>query len=152
MIASRVAQGIGKGLIAGFAGTVAMTVSSTIEAKLRKRAPSSAPAKAAEKVLGIGRFQNDAAENRFGTLVHWGYGTGWGVPLAVLRGLGLPPKVATAAHYAALSGSEQVMLPTLDVAPPVTMWGADEIAIDAWHHIVYAVAAGLSYNLLDGQR
>ncbi|MGH2820874.1 MAG: hypothetical protein ACRDJ5_09495 [Actinomycetota bacterium] len=42
------------------------------------------------------------------------------------------------------------MLPVLDVAPPVTMWGAKEIAIDVWHHTVYALAAGVAYELLDG--
>jgi hypothetical protein len=28
------------------------------------------------------------------------------------------------------------MLPALDVAPPITQWGSEEIAIDAWHHLV----------------
>jgi hypothetical protein len=55
----------------------------------------------------------------------------------LLRAAGLPPKVATAIHGAAVWGSEQVILPVLDVAPPVTMWGRTEIAIDAWHHLVH---------------
>jgi hypothetical protein len=44
------------------------------------------------------------------------------------------------------------MLPTLDVAPPITMWGGREVAIDAWHHIVYAVVTGIGYELLDERR
>jgi hypothetical protein len=51
------AHGIGKGLVAGLAGTAAMTASSTLEMKLRKRKGSAAPAKAAEKALGIERFE-----------------------------------------------------------------------------------------------
>jgi len=145
-----VANSIGKGLVAGFAGTAAMTVSSTIEAKVRKREASTAPAKAAEKVLGIERFNNEGAEERFSNLVHWGYGTGWGVVRGLMRAAGVPPRIATSGHLAALWGSEQVMLPTLDVAPPLTMWGGKEIAVDAWHHVVYAVATAAVYELLDG--
>jgi hypothetical protein len=128
-----------------------MTVSSTIEQKIRGRKASTAPAKAAERVLGIESFASDGAENRFSNLVHWGYGTGWGAARGVLRTLGLSPGAATAAHFAALWGSEQVTLPTLDVAPPVTMWGGKEIAIDAWHHIVYTLSTGAAYELLDSR-
>ncbi len=46
-------------------------------------------------------------------------------------------------------GSEQVMLPALEVAPPLTEWGAKEIAVDALHHLVYAATTGAAYSLLD---
>jgi hypothetical protein len=68
---------------------------------------------------------------------------------AALRTTGLSPKAATAAHLVAVWGNEQVMLPALDVAPPITMWGGKEIAIDAWHHAVYATATGVAYDLLN---
>ena len=42
-----------------------------------------------------------------------------------------------------------VMLPALDVAPPVTMWGGREVAIHAWHHLVYVVATGVAYEMLE---
>ncbi len=146
---SNLAQNVGKGLLAGLAGTAAMTISSTIEMKVRGREASTAPARAAEKVLGIKEFQNGSAEKRFSTLVHWGYGTGWGAARGVLRTMGVPPKIATALHYSAVWGGESVMLPVLDVAPPVTMWGGKEIAIDAWHHVVYVVGTALAYEALD---
>ena len=41
------------------------------------------------------------------------------------------------------------MLPALDVAPPLTEWDAEEVAIDAFHHLVYAAATGVAYSLLD---
>ena len=145
---STIAGNVGRGLVAGLAGTAAMTVSSTLEARLRKRAPSNAPAKAAEKVLGIERFENPAAENRFSNLVHWGYGTGWGAVRGILGSAGLPPAAATAAHGAAVWGQAVVMLPTLDVAPPITLWGKDEVAIDVFHHAVYATTTGIAYELL----
>lgn len=143
-----VASAIGRGLVAGFAGTAAMTISSTLEAKLRGRAPSSAPARATAKVLGIKEFEDDLAKARFSDLSHWGYGTGWGVVRGLLGAAGVSPKVATAAHGAAVWGSAQATLPALEVAPPAIFWGADEIAIDAFHHAVYAAATGIAYELI----
>jgi len=149
MSLDKLATGIGKGLLAGIVGTAAMTVSSTIEAKLRGRAFSTAPADAARRVLGISEFESDAAKRRFSDLVHWGYGTGWGVVHGLLRTSGLPAAAATPAHGAAVWGSATVMLPTLGVAPPFWLWGRKEVGIDLFHHAVYAVATGLAYELID---
>jgi hypothetical protein len=149
MKASACAGTIGKGLVAGFAGTAAMTVSSTIEQHLRHRAASSAPADATAKVLGIEEFASDAAKTRFSFLSHWGYGTGWGIVRGMLAAAGLKPGAATAAHGAAVWGNAAMMLPALDVAPPVIFWPRREIAIDLLHHAVYATATGAAYRLLD---
>src|SRR5271165_4892180 len=144
------ASSIGKGLVAGFAGTAVMTVSSTLEAKLRGRKPSSAPARATAKALGIASFEDDVAAARFNDLSHWGYGTSWGVVRGLLGATGMPARAATAAHGAAIWSSAQVTLPALDVAPPVVFWPPEEIAIDIFHHTVYAIATGVAYELLDG--
>jgi hypothetical protein len=145
----KIVDSIGRGLVAGVAGTAAMTVSSTLEARLRRRAPSSAPARATAKVLGISMFEDDRAQARFNDLAHWGYGTGWGVVRGVLAAAGLSPRAATAAHGAAIYGAAQVTLPALDVAPPAIFWPRREVAIDAFHHAVYATATGLAYQLVD---
>jgi hypothetical protein len=146
-----VAESIGKGLVAGFVGTAAMTASSTLEAKLRGRAPSSAPARATTKALGIKEFDGPIAEARFNDLSHWGYGTGWGVVRGLLGATGMPARAATAAHGAAIYGAAQATLPALEVAPPVVFWDPEEIAIDAFHHVVYATATGIAYELLNGR-
>ena len=146
--ANTIATAIGKGLIAGFVGTAAMTVSSTIEARLRGRAPSSAPARATAKVLGIAEFEDDIAQARFNDISHWGYGTSWGVVRGLLDAAGLSPRAATLAHGAAIYGAAQVTLPALEVAPPVVFWSKEEIAIDAFHHAVYALATGVAYEAL----
>jgi len=143
------ADDIGKGIFAGLAGTAAMTISSTLEAKLRGRQPSTAPAKAATKALGIETFEDGEAYAKFSNLVHWGYGTGWGVARGVLRAFGLSPRLATPAHFVALWGSAIVTLPKLDAAPPVTKWGKKEVAIDLFHHLVYVTAAAAAYELLE---
>ncbi|RYU09829.1 hypothetical protein [Nocardioides iriomotensis] len=148
----RTAQGIGAGVVAGLIGTAAMTVSSAVEARVRGRQASTAPAKAAERVLGIDRFATTSAENRFSTLVHWGYGTGWGVARGVLGAAGLSPTAAAPVHFAAMWGGAAVMLPSLGVAPPITRWGSEEVAIDVFHHLVYEVGTGLAYALLTNGR
>ena len=143
------AGAIGRGLVAGFAGTAAMTISSTLEARLRARAPSSAPARATAKMLGIKEFEDGVAEARFNDLSHWGYGTGWGVVRGLLGATGMSPKAATIAHGAAIYGAAQVTLPALEIAPPAIFWPKEEIAIDAFHHAVYATATGLAYQLIE---
>ena len=149
---TKTATAIGDGLIAGFLGTAAMTASSTIEARLRHRTASSAPARATAKALGIKAFETDLAEARFNDLSHWGYGTGWGVVRGLLGASGMPPAKATAAHGAAVWGSAAVSLPALDVAPPFVFWGREEIAIDVFHHMVYAISTGVAYELVSAGR
>ena len=138
-----IAASVGKGLFAGVAGTAAMTVSSTLEMKIRDRQASDAPAEAAGKVLG------DSEQARFSNLVHWGYGTLWGTVRGLIDAAGLKGKEAAAAHFLAVWGSEQVMLPALGAATPLWQWGAKEVAIDAFHHLVYAGATGVAYAALD---
>jgi hypothetical protein len=145
----RIAEGIGKGVLAGTMGTAAMTLSSTLEARLRRREFSTAPAKAAAKALGIETFEDGMAYGRFSNLVHWGYGTGWGVARGLMRAIGVSPALATPAHFAALWGSAAYTLPKYEVAPPVMQWEPKEIAIDVFHHLVYVGAAAAAYELLE---
>jgi hypothetical protein len=142
-----VAGGLGRGLVAGFVGTAAITASQAIEMKVRGREPSTTPAQAGAEVLGV-EPKGEDEQKRFATVMHWAYGTAWGPVRAALRSIGLPPKAATAAHLAAVQGTAMVMLPSLDVAPPVRDWGGTEIADEALHHTVYAIAAGLTYDFL----
>jgi hypothetical protein len=139
-----VASEIGRGLLSGLAGTAAMTLASTIEMKLRHRPASTAPAKAAERVLGI-EPRDPAAEARLGNLVHWTYGTLWGLARAVLAPA---RKAAPALHLAAVWGASLVALPALGVAPPISRWSRQEIAIDVLHHAVYVAAADAAYRAL----
>jgi hypothetical protein len=143
-----VAADIGKGLFAGAIGTAAMTVSSTLEMKMRGRPASNAPADAASKVLGV-EPKDEKGQARFATLVHWGYGTGWGAVRGLIGAAGLRGPATTSAHLGAVWGAEQVMLPALDVAPPFWTWGTKEVGIDAFHHLVYATATSVAYSALD---
>jgi hypothetical protein len=149
-----IATEVGSGLLAGLAGAAAMAIASTIEMKLRRRPPSSAPADAAGKVLHV-QPRDDQGKRRFGTLVHYAYGTAWGLGRAALgRALGLArgrrrrSLVDALVFFATVWGAEQVMLPALGVARPFWRWGAKEVAIDAFHHGVYAAATDGAYRLI----
>lgn len=147
----RLAAAAGVGLTAGLAGTAAMTLSSTIEMKIRGRPASQAPAQAAGKVLGVKPTGSEQAK-RFAAMTHWAYGTGWGAIRGVLASLGMSAPAATAAHLVLLWGAEQVTLPALGAAPPLTQQGAKEAAISVWHDLVYAGTTGAAYQLLDRTR
>jgi hypothetical protein len=99
-------------------------------------------------VLGVEPI-DEGSELRFSNLVYWGYGTVWGGARGLLAAAGLSGPTATAAHLGAVWGNEQIMLPALEVTPPLTEWGVEKIAIDALHHLVYATATGLAYSYLD---
>lgn len=141
------ATAIGKGLMAGGAGTLAITLSQMIEMKITKRKPSTAPADAAEKVLDIKPATEDDKQ-KFSQEVHWAYGTTWGLPRSIMGLLGLKGMPATALHFATIYTSALAVPTSLKVAPPLKEWSPKEFAVDALHHAVYAIVAGLVYDAL----
>lgn len=146
-IIAHLADGIGKGFVAGLVGTAAMTLSSTVEMKLRGRSASKTPAQAICRSLGLETVSEDAQE-RLNNLVHWGYGAAWGAARGVVETAGIGGAPATALHFSLVWGAEQIVLPGTGVAPPLTKQPIKEIAIDAWHHWVYAQATGAAYEKL----
>jgi hypothetical protein len=146
-LAEEVALRLGKGLIAGLAGTAAISLSQAIEMKLSHRPPSTTPADAAGKVLGV-QPRSERDKGRFATLVHWAYGTSWGLLRAALDGGRRGRMWAPLVHLAAVQTAAMVMLPSLEVAPPVGKWGAGEIGKEVLHHTVYAAAADATYRAL----
>ena len=143
----QLATGIGRGLLAGLVGTAAISLSQMLEMKLSKRAPSSAPADAAGKVVGV-QPRDAKGKARFGNLVHWAYGTSWGLFRAALGGGRTDRFWAPLAHLGAVQTAAMLMLPALHVAPPVTKWGGGEIGKEVMHHTVYAAATDAAYRAL----
>jgi hypothetical protein len=142
------AVAVGRGLLAGLIGTAAMTVSSRIEMNARKRSASSAPVQAAEKALGV-QPTTEQARERFSTIVHWSYGTGWGVVRGLVGAAGIAGPNAAALHFLLIWGAELAMLPALDVAPPPWEWKSEELAVDMLHHGVYATTTSIAYAALE---
>jgi hypothetical protein len=168
---AHVAGTIGKGLIAGLAGTVAITISQMIEMQITKREMSDAPVKVGGDVLGVepkGKAEVEkekassssgeapekvkekmkANEEKFSQMIHFGYGTGWGVMRSALDLMDVHGTPATLAHFASIWSTALVMLPAKDAAKPVTEWPPKQIVIDVIHHAVYAVAAGVVYDAM----
>lgn len=148
MVLGRIAGAVGRGLAAGLVGSLVMTLSSTLEMRLRQRGPSPAPGRALERILRVVP-ETEAAGSRLQQIGHYGYGTAWGGVRGLIAGWGVPRWPGAVLHGLALWGTEQVMLPQLDLSPPAWEWGPAEIAIDAWHHVVYVVATDVVYAALD---
>lgn len=168
---SKAGGAIGRGLIAGFAGTVAITISQMIEMKITGREQSNAPMKVAGKALGVEargkaelevekqkdrsgkdeeQLEKKVEENKgkFSQIVHFSYGTNWGLCRGALDLAGLQGAPATLLHFAAIWGTAQVMLPAAGASKPITEWSARQIATDVLHHAVYAIAAGAVYDAM----
>ena len=80
--------------------------------------------------------------------IHWVYGTMWGVARGLLTIAGIKRWTATTAHFAAVLGTAMIIEPVLKAAPPIKKWSTKEILIDAMHHAVYAIAAGIIYDAI----
>ena len=168
---SKAGGAIGRGLIAGLAGTVAITISQMIEMKITGRGSSDAPMTVAGKVMGVEpkgkaaleveKQQDDADQQedkleekveenkgKFSQIIHFTYGTSWGICRGVLDLIGLRGAPACLIHFGAIWGTEQIMLPAAGAAKPITKWPAKQIASDVFHHAVYVVAAGAVYDAM----
>jgi hypothetical protein len=139
---------IGKGLIAGIAATAAITISQMIEMKITKRKPSEAPVKVASRAAGVKPADKEQKE-KVSHEIHWAYGTIWGVARGLVALTGLKGALATAAHFVAVWGTSMILLPKFKAAPPVTEEDARTIAVDGFHHALYATTAGFVYDALD---
>lgn len=143
----RAAAQAGRGLAAGLIGTAAMTASSTIESKIRKRPPSTVPSDVGGRILGV-RPRSPEDKERFSNLIHWQYGSSLGLLRAAL-GTGMRDPWASAAFFGMVWAGEMIMVPKLsDNAPPATEWEFKDVAIDGWHHLVYAAATSLAFTWL----
>lgn len=137
----KLAGGLGSGLLAGCAGTLAITASQKLEMAFTGREPSKTPAKVAEKILDI-QPKDEAAESRLVQLVHFGYGTVWGLARPIFEAAGIRGHLATIFHWGAVQQGAMVLLPALKVAPPPIKWGRKTVVMEMVHHMVYAAAAG----------
>jgi hypothetical protein len=138
---------IGKGLLAGLTGTAAITASQAIEMELSGRQPSTAPAEAVEKVLGI-KAIDDEHRTQPAHLVHWVYGTSWGLFRSLLDLIGVRGPAASLVHWAAVWGTATLMLPGLEVAPPAREWPVKMHVTEGVGHLIYAEVAEMMYELM----
>jgi hypothetical protein len=139
---------IGKGLLAGLAGTAAITLSQLIEMKITKREPSEAPVKVVSETVGAKPATKEDKE-KLSQEIHWAYGTTWGISRGIIGLTGLKGLPAALVHFGAIWGTSMVMLPKFNAAKPINEQEPRSIAIDGFHHAVYAITTGLVYDTLD---
>jgi hypothetical protein len=143
----RFGTAIGVGLIAGLAGTAAITISQMIEMKITGRQPSTVPADAVAKTLDV-QATDKSKKPKVAHEVHWTYGAGLGITRGLLAMSGLKSWPATISHFSAVWGASMIMLPALELAPPVREQKPKSILIDGWHHAVYALVTGFVYDAI----
>ncbi len=138
---------IGKGFLAGAAGTALMTAAQQVEMAVTGRQASNTPEMAGRKILGV-EPTNEANARRLNTLVHWVYGTVWGVPLGLMSLLGVRGWVASVCHFCKIWTAGMLLLPAMKLSSPPWKWGGSSLAIDGAFHAVYAVGAGICFACL----
>lgn len=146
-IIARVAGGIGIGIMAGLVGTAVMTAAQMIEMQISGRKSSDTPYKAVQKTFGI-EAQSEEDKELLNNVTHVAYGTTWGVPRGLMAAFGTKGATGTIPHFGAVWGTELGMLPAMGIVEPVTTWKPKAIAEDAMFHAVYAIATGITADLL----
>ena len=148
MALDNVTAAIGEGLIAGFCGTAAMTLSQQIEMTLSGREPSTGPGDMVASALGL-EPKGQRERESFSQLVHWTWGTLWGLPRGLLSLSGANGGKATVMHAFIVIGGDFWILHTLAKKPPPWEWPREELATEVLHKSVLALAAGLVYDTLE---
>ena len=103
MVLGDVAGAVGKGLFAGLAGTAAMTLSQQIEMKFSGREPSTGPGDMVADLLGV-EPKGQKERESFSNLVHWTWGSAWGVPRGLIALAGARGGKAVATHAGVILG------------------------------------------------
>lgn len=147
-------EAAGKGLAAGAAGTLAMTAYQTAVAKARGSEDSTTPAEVAKRVIR-GVLQREVSDDRtplLNNVMHWAYGTSWGL----LYGLARPSAHGTSAAAAGAKfgtlvwGASLLELPAMKLAPPVWEYPPQEAALDVSYHLVYGLGVAAAFAVLEG--
>lgn len=138
---------LAKGAAAGALGTAAMTVTQAIEMRFTGRKASLVPGEVGARLARM--KVRGRKKRRLSLGVHWAHGLNGGV----VRGLiGLTPlsgASASAAHFAALWGSDVTLYMALGIAAAPWRWDRDELAVDLLHKGVYAAVTSAAFERLN---
>ena len=148
MALENVTAAIGQGLIAGFCGTAAMTLSQQIEMKLTGREPSTGPGDMVARLLGV-EPKGERERESFSNVVHWTWGTLWGLPRGLISLSGAKGGKANLMHAFIIIGVDFWILHEFAKKPPPWQWDRKEVAMEVLHKAVLALAIGLVYDTLE---
>jgi hypothetical protein len=143
-----VSRNVGRGIFAGLAGTAAMTAAQRVEMRLRGRPGSTAPGDLVAGVLGV-EPKGEAERQRFSEIVHWTWGTGWGVLRGLLAASGLRGIPVALTHYTIVVSADFYLLTSGGVAPLPWRWTRQELLVELLHKGVLVTTTHVAYQLLD---
>jgi uncharacterized membrane protein YagU involved in acid resistance len=161
---------IARGIAAGIVGTAVMTAAQVLPSKLQSSDEADGsgveqpqdpwesapvPARVAKKI-GEDVFGRRISADRIPLLtnvMHWGYGTSWGVVYAVTHPRGserpLRSGVAFGVFVWAMS---YVQLVPLGFYEPPWKYGPEELAMDLGYHLAYGAGLGMAEGVLTRHR
>ena len=158
-----VTAAIGKGLVAGAVGTGVMTASQLAVRKARGQrldtpvprtwADAPAPAQVAKKAAtAVGRPNAVTKKDvpRVTNLMHWGYGTAWGLVYALAAHRARPDTLTGAAVLGtSLWAAAYAELTPLGISEPPWKYPPQELALDLSYHLVYGAGVAAAWALLE---
>jgi hypothetical protein len=143
---------IARGLVAGAAGTAAMTAAQTADLKATGGESSSTPGEVGRRI-SEGVLQREVSDDEMPVLnnvMHWAYGTSWGPLYGIVAGSRRrADRPRGLAFGLVVWGASLVHLPAMKLAPPVWEYPPQSLASEVGFHVVYGVAAGAAWSLLD---
>lgn len=142
---------VARGLVAGAIGTGVMTAVQMAYYKAKGMEGSSVPGEIAKRITE-GVLQREFPEERMGTatnVMHWLYGTSWGVPYALWAGSTRPGMVrGIVGGTLMVWGAAQVQLPAMKLAPPPWEYAPSSLAMDVGFHSAWALGTAAAYRAM----
>jgi hypothetical protein len=111
--------------------------------------PSTGPGDMVADLIGV-EPKGQKERESFSNLVHWMWGSAWGVLRGLIALAGVRGGKAAVAHAGVILGIDFWILHTLDVAPPPWRWEPEEVGLEVLHKSVLALATSAAYEALDG--
>lgn len=136
-----------KGLFAGLIGTIVMTLSQMLEMKLTGREPSTVPGQVGSKLLSLSP-NNEHEMTSLSNKVHWAHGIALGAVFGLISLAKVTGVAAIAIFFALLWIGDALLYAVLGIAPLPWHWKANELITDLFHKGVYAIATGVTYQLI----
>jgi hypothetical protein len=158
-----ISAALGRGLVAGLAGTAVMTAYQLAVAKARGQrldtpvprtwADAPAPAQVARKaaeLAGRPRAVTKKDVPLVTNLMHWGYGTWWGVVYGLAARRAQPHAAAGGAMLGtSLWAASYAELAPLGIYEPPWKYPPQELAVDLSYHLVYGAGVAAAYAAFD---
>jgi uncharacterized membrane protein YagU involved in acid resistance len=153
---------LARGLAAGVAGTALMTAAQVLPSKLQSGGEEEGdpqpswdealvPALVARRI-GEGVFKTDVPEDRIPLLtnvMHWGYGTGWGVVYGLLHSRRSErPLRSGVAFGVAVWAMSYLQLVPMGLYQPPWEYSAKELSMEIGYHLAYGAGVGLGHRVV----